>query len=68
MAKLKRISFRASDEWKTEVLECAARLGMGRGDKDKGVSDFIRNACRVMVNKVLGKRPTLPIYRLDKKH
>jgi hypothetical protein len=54
------IMLRASEEWKAGVLEAATKLRHARGDKEKGIVHFIRQAVTKEVNRVLEKRPTLP--------
>jgi hypothetical protein len=62
VAKLIPTMLRASEEWKAGVLEAATKLGYARGDKEKGIAHFIRQAVTKEVNRILGKRPTLPVH------
>ena len=65
MPSRKIISMRVSDDWHSIIRKAADKLGYVKGDSDKGVSHFIRQACTEKANKVLGLPKTLPVLPAD---
>jgi hypothetical protein len=64
--KNKTISMRVTEEWYALVAKASEKLGYLKGDADKGVSHFVRQASTEKANKVLGLRPTLPVHVASK--
>jgi hypothetical protein len=62
----KTISMRVTEKWFSLVSKAAEKLGYVKGDADRGVSRFVRQAAMERATKVLGLRPTLPVHVADK--